>query len=121
MEGPAGITVHVHADASFQPTRLMRAKLSSDLHGVKSNMCFLVLAFFDRKKVSDIGDIPLQSLLFQWLCDKIDLICLRILLWVLFLCVSFKNKNWCCQGFDAYLSPILLGNLISSLLTPTYI
>lgn len=54
-----------------RPTRLKRTELPSDLHSVKSNMCFLVLALFDLWKVSDIGDTPLQSLFFSGYVTKL--------------------------------------------------
>lgn len=49
---------------------------------------------------------------FRGQSHKIDLICPGGLCWIIFLCVPVKS--WCCQGCDAYLSPILLRNLISS-------
>lgn len=73
----------------------------------------MLLALLDLWGVSDVGDYPLPNFFSQGQSHKIDLICLGVLCWIIFLCVSFKS--WCCQGCDAYLSPILLGNLISIL------
>lgn len=53
-----------------------------------------------------------QFFFFRGQSHKIDLICPGGLCWIIFLCVPVKS--WCCQGCDAYLSPILLRNLISS-------
>lgn len=95
-----------------KPTRLTRPELPSGHHIVKSNICFLLLALLDLWGVSDVGDYPLPIFFFRGQSHKIDLICPGGLCWIIFLCVPVKS--WCCQGCDAYLSPILLRNLISS-------